>query len=108
MVSFLAEVVKLADTQGLGPCARKGVRVQLPPSAPKPKAPAQKSERVLLVGAGNGSRTRMLSLSVLRRDKKRDTGIEPASPPWKGGVLPLYESRFLLRRIKKTHIITVI
>lgn len=24
---------------------------------------------------------------------ERDTGIEPASPPWKSGVLPLYESR---------------
>ncbi len=24
---------------------------------------------------------------------ERDTGVEPASPPWKGGILPLYESR---------------
>lgn len=40
-------------------------------------------------GAGYESRTRLFSLPA-RRTIERDTRFELASPPWKGGILPLY------------------
>ena len=41
------------------------------------------------------SRVHAHELALADSACERDTRIELASPPWKGGVLPLYESRAL-------------
>ncbi len=42
---------------------------------------------LLLFRAGNGNRTRIFRLPVLRSSRERDTRIELAYPAWKAGVL---------------------